>query len=308
MRRLVSPSAGQRPPIGLEWNQLMVFRAERRLKRLFAAPSKGKRVTKLRRFFGRLAELRHYYLVRKFGLFDSRYYRTMVGRHVRFPLFHFLMRGGASGLSPHPLFDSDWYLTYNQGIKSGSTNPLVHYLIDGKSCGHDPNPYFNTKWYLDKNGDVARATINPLVHYLKHGAAEGRDPSRRFVTEWYVRTNPDVCKTGINPLSHFLSHGRSKRRLAHPGITSITSMSNIVVARDGSFEFVNDDPQFQLSLMTEEYRNQVCLVLSLDFDTVKGEHHNPSLYVDYGDGYSEADAFYLRETGKDHASTLKRSG
>jgi hypothetical protein len=235
-----------------------------------------------------LALLRHYYIVRKSGLFDGDYYREANGplRHKILPsLAHFLVEGGAAGRSPHPLFDSGWYLTQNPGIKAKSANPLVHYLLRGARQGCDPNPYFDTKWYLAHNKDVAQAGMNPLVHYLKHGAAEGRDPSPKFDTQWYVGVYKDVAKAGINPLAHFLRYGRAEgHRAPTPGEVLVTSTSNIVMRHDGSLEFINTDPQLHLSIATRAYTNQLCLMLSLHVEAVGGDYLEPRLYLDYGDG------------------------
>jgi hypothetical protein len=190
MRQQGSTSARRRRPVALDLESPHGFRSEMRLIGPSAAPSKVNRVSELRRLFGRFAELRHYYAVRRSGLFDS--HTKSLGHDVRFPLVHFLMHGAARGLSPHPLFDSGWYLARNQDVKSGSTNPLIHYLREGKKRGYDPNPYFSTRWYLDHNNDVVKSDMHPLTHYFKYGAAEGRDPSAKFNTKWYITVNPDV--------------------------------------------------------------------------------------------------------------------
>jgi len=111
-----------------------------------------------------LALLRHYYIVHKSGLFDGDYYTETSGparSKVLPPLAHFVMEGGAAGLSPHPLFDCGWYLSQYPKVKAKRANPLVHYLLRGARQGCDPNPYFDTKWYLAHNEDVAQAGINP---------------------------------------------------------------------------------------------------------------------------------------------------
>jgi hypothetical protein len=255
-----------------------------------------------------LALLHHYYIVRKSGLFDSDYYTETsdpARRKIRLPLAHFLVIGGAAGCRPHPLFDSGWYLTQNPGVKAKCANPLVHYLLYGARHGCDPNSYFDTKWYLAHNKDVAQAGINPLVHYLKHGAAEGRDPSPRFDTKWYVGEYKDVAREGINPLAHFLRYGVAQgHRAPTPEALLVTSTSNIVPRDDGSLEFINGDPQLQLSFAAGACINQICLVLSCRFEAIEGNYHNPRLYLDYEGGISEEYAFYLAKTDKDHWQAL----
>jgi O-antigen biosynthesis protein len=255
-----------------------------------------------------LALLHHYYIVRKSGLFDGGYYTETCGPvrpKLLAPIAHFLVEGGAAGFSPHPLFDSDWYLTENPDVKAKSANPLVHYLLRGARQGFDPNPYFDTKWYLARNKDVAQAGTNPLVHYLKHGAVEGRDPSPKFDTKWYVGEYKDVARAGINPLAHFLRYGRAEgHRAPTPENVLVASTSNIIQRDDGNLEFVNGDPQLQLSFATQAYTNQLCLVLSLHMEAVEGDYLEPRLYLDYGEGISEDYAFYLTFTGTGHWQAL----
>jgi O-antigen biosynthesis protein len=251
-----------------------------------------------------LALLRHYYIVRKSGLFDGDYYTETSGqfRHKFLPpIVHFLMEGGAAGCGPHPLFDSGWYLAQNPGVKAKSANPLVHFLLRGARQGCDPNPYFDTKWYLAHNKDVAQAGMNPLVHYFKHGAAEGRDPSPKFDTQWYVGAYKDVARAGINPLAHFLRYGRAEgHRAPTPVAVLVTSTSNIVSRTDGSLEFINGDPQLHLSIFSQTYTNQLCLVLSLHMEAIEGKQLDPRLYIDYGHGLSEHYAFYLTKKDNHH--------
>jgi hypothetical protein len=260
------------------------------------------------RLFASLALLRHYYIVRKSGLFDGDYYTETsdpAPPKILPLLAHFLLIGGAAGRGPHPLFDSGWYLTQNPGVKAKSANPLVHYLLRGAQQGCDPNSYFDTKWYLAHNKDVAQAGINPLVHYLKHGAAEGRDPSPKFDTKWYVGEYKDVARAGINPLAHYLRYGRAEgHRAPTPEALLVTSTSNIVPRDDGSLEFITGDPQLHLSFATRAYINQICLLLSCHIEVIEGDYFDPRLYIDYGDGISEDHAFYLAKTDKEHWQAL----
>lgn len=251
--------------------------------------------------------LRHYQIVRKSGLFDHQYYRKiggLDGNKTYPPLAHFLLKGGAAEHNPHPLFESGWYLNQNPDVKTRRMNPLVHYLRHGAKEGRDPNPYFDTKWYLAQYKDVAKASWNPLIHYLKHGAAEGRDPSPKFKTSAYLRQYRDVADSGINPLAHFLEYGKAEGRVSGPGAILISSILNITARSDGCLEFTTDDPQLYLSFATQFYMNQLCLWLSLQMITVEGDHLEPRLYVDYGDGLSEAHAFYLARTGKNRWRAL----
>ena len=63
------------------------------------------------------------------------------------PLLHYLDRGWLEGRSPHPLFDSDWYLAENPGVSASGMNPLLHYVKFGAAEGRNPNPLFDSAWY-----------------------------------------------------------------------------------------------------------------------------------------------------------------
>lgn len=120
-------------------------------------------------------------------------------------------------MKPHPLFDSDWYLSQNPDVAAAGVNPLQHYMQHGWHEGRDPNPLFDTSFYLEKNPDVAQAGVNPLLHYSEYGWREGRDPHPEFDTAWYLKENPDVANAGnISPLAHYLAYGRQERRTPQP--------------------------------------------------------------------------------------------
>ncbi len=65
-----------------------------------------------------------------------------------------------------------------------SLSPLAHYLTIGAAQGRDPHPLFDTDWYLSRNPDVAEAGINPLAHFLTIGAVQGRAPHPSFELDW----------------------------------------------------------------------------------------------------------------------------
>ncbi len=88
-------------------------------------------------------------------------------------LRHFLERGGAAGIAPHPLFDAAEYLRANPDVAAAGMNPLTHYLRHGFREGRRPGRLFNPAFYLDANPDLPRG-LNPLQHFVEHGIAEQR--------------------------------------------------------------------------------------------------------------------------------------
>ena len=88
-------------------------------------------------------------------LFEPEYYRSQVaarGLTVGDPLTHFDEIGGTLGLSPHPLFNSAFYLESNPDVRNAEANPLRHYLLQGDQENRNPHPLFNTSYYKSRAG------------------------------------------------------------------------------------------------------------------------------------------------------------
>ena len=132
------------------------------------------------------------------------------------PVVHYLEVGAAEGRDPHPLFDTSFYVESNPAVAKAGMNPLEHFLVWGALERRDPHPLFETAFYLDRHPDVAKAGMNPLVHFLVWGALERRDPHPLFDTSFYVESNPAVAKAGMNPLAHFLVQGAQEGCNPHP--------------------------------------------------------------------------------------------
>ena len=142
------------------------------------------------------------------------------------PFEHYVRWGAIEGRSPHPVFDTDWYLETNPSADPRS-DPFTHYLTRGAAAGRDPHPLFDSVWYLEQNPDVAAAGLNPLVHYLMAGALEGRDPHPLFDSDWYLQQNQDVAAAGLNPLVHYLALGRC----AGPRSSSVIRQRLVLAAK-----------------------------------------------------------------------------
>jgi tetratricopeptide (TPR) repeat protein len=118
-------------------------------------------------------------------LFNPDYYRSQAaarGLTIGDPLTHFDEIGGTLGLSPHPLFDSAFYLESNPDVKSAGANPLRHYLVFGDQEDRDPHRLFNTSFYK------SRARIgneNGLMHYVRTGDWS-IDPHECFDATYYL--------------------------------------------------------------------------------------------------------------------------
>src|SRR5262249_55603969 len=88
-------------------------------------------------------------LISRTGLFDPEYYGARavdLDESGLDPVVHYLTRGAAAGLDPHPLFDTSFYREAGAEVGDG-VNPLVHYLRDACSLRHNPHPFFYTSFY-----------------------------------------------------------------------------------------------------------------------------------------------------------------
>ena len=123
--------------------------------------------------------------------FDADFYRGS--------LWDFVTRGAFEGRNPHPLFDTNFYLS--QCAERPPENALSHYLKHGGR----PHPLFDPEYYTRRYPDVAGARIHPFEHYLLHGSAEGRRPNAWFDPEFYLAACPEARKEKF-PLAHFAEH------------------------------------------------------------------------------------------------------
>jgi hypothetical protein len=140
-------------------------------------------------------------LVQSSGLFDAAHYISQRPEAVDRPLEHFLETASETFASPHPLFDTLFYLRQRPDLIGSRWNPLVHYLV-GAGPAADPHPLFSTRYYLEQTPDIG--PVSPLVHFVQHGARQGRSPHPLFDTEFYLRRLPGVRARGTNALLHFL--------------------------------------------------------------------------------------------------------
>ena len=67
------------------------------------------------------------------------------------------------------LFDADYYLSRHAAVVPPGTDALMHYLWVGAASGLDPHPLFDTSWYASQM--PAGSTMNPLAHYISGAAA-----------------------------------------------------------------------------------------------------------------------------------------
>lgn len=72
------------------------------------------------------------------------------------------------------IFDAKYYYKMYPDVRRADVNPLLHFVLHGWKEGRNPSETFVTSYYLDSYEDVKNSGMNPLVHYLKYGIIENR--------------------------------------------------------------------------------------------------------------------------------------
>ncbi|WP_207179246.1 glycosyltransferase [Methylobacterium indicum] len=153
------------------------------------------------------------------------------------PLRHYAEHGWKEGRNPSESFWNDYYRSTHGTEVPPTVNPLYHYVIKGRALGLSPNPSarktgddvpsdateavtlaatmaaiaadFDEIYYLSSYTDVREAGLDPLRHYAEHGWKEGRNPSEIFWAEHYRKQYASTVPTTVNPLYHYVTEGRA---------------------------------------------------------------------------------------------------
>lgn len=128
------------------------------------------------------------------------------------PMLDILNLESRNTVSPHPLFDTPFYLAQVDPKDLGDLSPLEHYLVRGSAAGLNPHPLFDNSYYAGHSPELVNYGITPLAHYVRYGGREGRNPCATFNSKSYYAHNPDVRQAGTNPLAHYVLQGRSEGR------------------------------------------------------------------------------------------------
>jgi hypothetical protein len=89
-------------------------------------------------------------------------------------------------------FDAAWYRRQYLTFFSSWRDPIWHYILRGGVSGLAPSRVFDSTYYLEKNDDVRVAKLNPLFHFLAYGQAERRLPLRS-ANEMVVSLLPEAA-------------------------------------------------------------------------------------------------------------------
>lgn len=144
------------------------------------------------------------------GLFDSAFYAAQLPAGFKpgnLPL-HYLRVGWKLSLSPHRLFDVEWYLqTYKKKLKG--REPLSDFIGKGWKEKRRPHALFDTGWYLERHAELTKSGQNTLADYIKHQREGKRWPNPLFDNDWYLAEYADQLVDGQSPLEHYLAGGNA---------------------------------------------------------------------------------------------------
>lgn len=145
-------------------------------------------------------------------IFDENWYRSQfrLGLFGIPPLHHYRLYGWRVRKSPHPLFNTGFYLESRPDVRLAGIDPLSHFVQHGWRESSNPHPLFDVEFYLSQKPQLEDQ--DPLTHYLSTGWKQGLRASEQFDGFWYLKSNPDVADAGWEPLSHYVTSGRKEGR------------------------------------------------------------------------------------------------
>jgi Glycosyl transferase family 2/Glycosyl transferases group 1 len=126
------------------------------------------------------------------GLFDRHWYAGEMGELPGDvdPLEHFLRVGGPAGVSPSPLFLSEWYLAHRPAGRRARFGPFVDYLVAGARTKTSPHPLLSVDHYLRALPEARRHPLGALGHYLDVGWRADVSPHPELDVGQWARTHP----------------------------------------------------------------------------------------------------------------------
>jgi glycosyltransferase involved in cell wall biosynthesis len=123
------------------------------------------------------------------SLFDPAFYQAALrARGLSLdgldPFQHYVQRGDAARIPPHPLFDPAYYALHNPDVASAGVNTLAHYLENGFRERRNPHPLVDLKLIVEQLG--ADFEGDPLAAYL--ASSGGALKPHRLVDPGFIAT------------------------------------------------------------------------------------------------------------------------
>ncbi len=179
--------------------------------------------------------LRHFWskdyrILKKSGIFDADYFRSLIKEKVleendviwlylavsKRDCKAFILSGEVweQFADPHPLFDTAFYLStyFPSGLNQ---NPFTHFLQKGWKTGLSPSPFFDIQFYKSRS-EWNPENEDPLTHYTRIGALAGISPSMFFDIDWYLDRTPLPHKEKQSIIRHYKLFGSRKEKSPTP--------------------------------------------------------------------------------------------
>lgn len=116
-------------------------------------------------------------------------------------LGHYVREGRRNGLSPHPLIDLEWIgKSWPLASEEDFKFDLVAYLQNPELKLLSTTALFDAPWYMQAAGEPV---AHPLAHYVSDGFSRGLSPNRFFDEAWYRNGIPDIAPHESG-LAHYL--------------------------------------------------------------------------------------------------------
>jgi hypothetical protein len=163
--------------------------------------------------------LEHPLAISPHPIFNTSYYLGQLKARrpkVKNALIDYLCFGVSSNVDAHPLFSSEYYRQSNPDIALRSDTPLEHFLAEGSRAGRDPHPLVINGYLRNQAPWLQVDQRDVLSCFMLRANHDGLDPNPLFSTHYYLLNNLDVLHASANPLVHYVLHGQYEGRLPHP--------------------------------------------------------------------------------------------
>jgi GT2 family glycosyltransferase/glycosyltransferase involved in cell wall biosynthesis len=145
------------------------------------------------------------YSAKPCALFSADFYVSQLSERVDKPFSHYLKFGFRRGLRPHPLFDSEYFISsYGH---SSDIAPLTIYSKLPSNSIVNIHPLFDSEFYSRRYPEALEAGIDLLSHYILIGSGSHYWPMPLFWPAHYEKQINTQKNTYDSHLTHYVLVG-----------------------------------------------------------------------------------------------------
>lgn len=163
------------------------------------------------------------------ALFDTKFYLEQLRPGAiggENPLLHYI-KTDEKLISPHPLFDPDFYLSINEDVRNSSYRPWCHYWLWGRFEGRTPNALFCPQYYANQLASAEQSNfVSAIDHYIGQGWHCDFWTSESFDPKTYRQLYPQVTDKCKTPLEHFFLECRKFGTTVSDGLRAVFADSS----------------------------------------------------------------------------------